>query len=122
MEKNRIIIHRIAKIWSIASIGFILLILAGELISPHAPPPTALRDILGLFFFPFGTCVGMALAWRWEGLGGAITVGSLLAFYAMSYIVDGRFPRGPYFLLVAAPGFLFLLSWTLTVARKKGEK
>lgn len=111
MEKGRTVIRWIARVWSVASIGFILLILAGELFSPHAPPPTALRDLLGLFFFPFGTCVGMVLAWRWEGLGGAITVGSLLAFYATLYIADGQFPRGLFFLLVAAPGLLFLLSW-----------
>jgi hypothetical protein len=122
MEKSQTVIRRIAKVWSIASIGFTLLMLVGELIAPHAPPPTALRDLLGLFFFPFGTCVGMVLAWRWEGLGGAITVGSLLAFYATLYIADGRFPRGPFFLLVAAPGFLFLLSWAITITSKKKEK
>jgi len=120
-DRAALAIRWIARIWSIASVGFILLMLAGEILSPHAPPPTALRDLLGLFFFPLGTCLGMILAWRWEGLGGAITVGSLLAFYVMSYIVDGRFPRGPYFLLVAAPGFLFLLSWVIAVAGRKGE-
>ncbi len=113
-----LIIRWIARIWSITTIGFVLLILAGELLLPHAPPPT-LRDLVGLFFFPFGVCVGMLLAWRWEGLGGCVAVGSLLAFYATLRIMNGRFPGGPYFALIAAPGFLFLLSWAITVARKK---
>jgi hypothetical protein len=110
----------IARVWSIASVGFVLLIVVGELAYPHAPPPSAFRDLVGLFFFPFGTCVGMILAWRWEGVGGGMTVGSMLAFYAVLRVIDGRFPRGPYFALVAAPGVLFLLSWAIAGARKKG--
>ena len=113
------VLRWVARIWSIVSIGFILLIAIGELISPHAPPPSTLRDIVGMFLFPFLTCVGMILAWRWEGVGGGITVGSVLAFYAWLGIMDGRLPRGPYFALVAAPGFLFLLLWAITLAREK---
>ena len=104
-------VRRIARVWSLVSIGFTLLLLAGELLAPHAPPPAGFRDWIGLFFFPFGVCLGMAVAWRREDLGGIITVGSLLAFYAALRIMDGRFPRGPWFALVAAPGVLFLASW-----------
>ncbi len=86
-------IRWIARGWSIASIGFVLLILVGELVYPHAPAPTEFRDLLGLFLFPFCTCLGMILAWRWEGLGGTITIGSLLAFYAALRIMDGRCSR-----------------------------
>lgn len=56
----------------------------------------------------------MILAWRREGPAGAVTVGSLLAFYALLRFTDGKFPKGPYFTLVAAPGALFLLSWVLS--------
>lgn len=114
-------IRWVAKAWTIASIGLVLLILVGELLLPHAPLPM-FRDLAGLFFFPFGVCVGMLLAWRWEALGGAITVGSLLALYGALHIMDGRFPRGPYFALIAGPGFLFPLSSAITIAtqRKKG--
>jgi hypothetical protein len=113
-------IRWIARIWSIASVGFILLIAVGELLYPHAPPPSSFRDLVGLFFFPFGTCVGMILAWRWEGVGGGVTVVSLLAFYTLLRVIDGWFPRGPYFALVAMPGALFLLLWALALARKRG--
>jgi hypothetical protein len=78
------------------------------------PAQFALRDLVGLLFFPFGVGVGMIVAWRWEGLGGVITIGSLLAFYAALRIMDGRFPRGPWFALVAAPGVLFLVCWWLS--------
>lgn len=112
-------LRRIARGWSIASIGFVLLIFLGEVIFPHAEGPFRLRDLVLFVFFPIGTCAGMILAWRWEGLGGTITIGSLLAFYAALRIMDGRFPGGPFFALVAAPGLLFLLSWTLGIARMK---
>ncbi len=114
-------IRWIARIWSIASVGLVLLIVSGELIYPHASPPATFRDWAGLFFFPFGTCVGLILAWRWEGLGGGIAVGSLLSFYTVMWVIDGRFPRGPYFVLIAAPGVLFLASWALTILRRQNS-
>jgi hypothetical protein len=104
----------IARGWSVLSLGFVLLFVVGEALDPAAPLPTAARDLIGLTLFPFGVALGMILAWRWEALGGAITVGSLLAFYALLRFTDGRFPRGPYFALVAAPGALFLVSWALS--------
>jgi hypothetical protein len=112
------IVRWIAGAWSIVSLGFVLLIVVGEVVFPHAPLPT-LRDLLKMILFPFGTCAGMILAWRWEGLGGGITVGSLLAFYAALRLTEGRFPGGPYFVLIAAPGILFLLSWAVTVATRR---
>jgi len=38
---------------------------------------------VGFLFFPVGICVGLIVAWWREGLGGAITVSSLLIFYAI---------------------------------------
>ena len=117
-KRGIVIIRWIARVWSIASIGFTLLILIGELVYPHAAPPATFRDWVGLLFFPFGVCLGMIVAWRREGLGGGITVGSLLAFYAALRVMDGRFPRGPYFVLLAAPGILFLVCWLLSRYRE----
>ncbi|MFO7917859.1 MAG: hypothetical protein R6V13_07260 [Anaerolineae bacterium] len=105
------VIRWVARVWSIVSLGFVLLIVGGELASHTGSPPTAPRGILGMALFPVGVCVGLVVAWWREGLGGAMTVGSLLAFYLILWGFDGRFPRGPYFALVAAPGVLFLLLW-----------
>jgi hypothetical protein len=91
----------------------------GEAIHPTAAPPSTPRDLIGPSLFPFAACLGMVLAWRWEGVGGAITLGSLVAFYAFLYIMDGRIPRGPFFTLVAAPGALFLAAWF--VSHRHGE-
>jgi len=86
-------LRRIARGWSIASIGFVLLIFLGEVIFPHAEGPLRLRDLVLFVFFPIGTCAGMILGWRWEGLGEGVTIGSLLAFYAALRIMDGRCSR-----------------------------
>jgi len=113
-----LVVRWLARGWSIASLAFLLLIFVGEIVYPHAPAPGTPRDVVALLLFPCGTCVGMILGWRWEPLGGSITLGSLAAFYAWLWINDGRFPGGPYFALMAAPGLLFLIAWALTVRSK----
>jgi len=118
-KRNIATIRRIARIWSIASVGFILLMFIGSgLAEGFNLAQFTSRDLVGLFFFPFGVGLGMIVAWRREGLGGGITVGSLLAFYAALWAMDGRFPRGPWFALVAAPGVLFLACWWLSRHRE----
>ncbi|NIN68678.1 MAG: hypothetical protein GTO63_29025 [Anaerolineae bacterium] len=113
------IIRWIARGWTIASIGFVLLILIGEILFPHTEASFRLRDVILFVFFPIGTFAGMILAWRWELLGGALTVASMAGFYLALRIMDDRFPRGPYFLLIAAPGFLFLSAWAMTMVQQK---
>ena len=93
--------------------------LIGELLGPTAPLPSTPRDIVAMLLFPVLSCVGLIVAWRRVGLGGAISVGSLVAFYAWLGLMDGRLPRGPYFALVAAPGFLFLLLWAISRRHEK---
>jgi hypothetical protein len=59
------VIRWIARIWSIASIGFVLLMFVGSAIAEGFDPAQFTpRDLIGLFFFPFGVCLGMILAWR----------------------------------------------------------
>jgi hypothetical protein len=98
----------VARIWSLAGIAFVLVFLFGECLSGHGVRPTA-AEWIGLALWPGGVGVGLAVAWFRKGLGGAIASGSLIGFYVWNFLERGRFPRGPYFLLVAAPGFLFLL-------------
>jgi hypothetical protein len=100
----------VARILSILFIGFILLLLIGEVLFPHAEAVFQVRDIIAMIFFPTGVVVGLILAWRKELLGGSVAVGSLAAFYMTLFLFDGRFPRGPFFLLLASPGILFVLA------------
>jgi len=102
------VLNWIARIWSLAGISFVLLFVFGEFFGGHGMRPTA-TEWLGLALWPGGVGIGLAVAWFRKGLGGAIAIGSLAGFYLWNLLDRGRFPSGPYFFLVAAPGVLFLL-------------
>ena len=104
-KRNVMIARWLARVGSVASLGLMLLIFLGEEMKPDQLTAT---EIWGLLFFPVGITVGMLLGWRWEVLGGSVTVLSLLAFYKVMYAANGRFPDGIWFLLFALPGLLFL--------------
>ena len=67
----------------------------------------------------FLAALGSAIAWRWEGLGGAITVVCQLVTLPVLLIhwpITDDFPRylvAPYgtWVIVAIPGILFLICW-----------
>lgn len=103
----------VARIWSLAGIAFLLVFIFGEVFSGHGAKPTA-AEWIGLAFFPGGVGAGLVVAWFREGIGGIIATGCLIGFYGWNLLERGRFPTGPYFLLVAAPGILFLLSSLLS--------
>jgi hypothetical protein len=100
-----------ARVLSILAVGILLVFAFGE--GLNLSHFTA-RELLLFVFFPLGFCVGMAVAWWREGLGGGITVGSLAAFYLVDRLVSSSFPRGWVFVALAVPGFLFLLCRLLT--------
>lgn len=102
------IIRWLARIWSLASIAFILAFLIGEGLSDGVRGPTA-AEAVGIALFPIGVAVGLVIAWFREILGGAIATGCFIAFYLWLLIIHGELPRGPYFFLVAAPGILFMI-------------
>jgi len=57
----------------------------------------------------------MIVGWRNEALGGGIALASLVGFYVWCRIVRGRWPGGPFFALIAAPGMMFLAAWGLSL-------
>ena len=77
------------------------------------------RDLFLFVFFPLGLCVGMVIAWWREGLGACIALGSLAAFYLADRLLSSSFPRGVAFVVLAVPGFLFLLSALRTRSAKQ---
>lgn len=107
-----------ARLLSLAGIGVLLLVMIRQGFNPlHLDP----RELLLSVFFPIGVLLGMALAWRWEALGGALTVLSLAAFYGVHWLGSGRFPSGMFFALFASPGLIFLLA-ALAGRRKASGK
>lgn len=108
------IVRWTARIWSLCSIGLLLGFVVGEGINPASS-----GEALGLMFFPLGISVGMILAWWREGLGGSVTVGSLLVFYVIHFATAGTLPKGWAWLVFSAPGFLFMLCWYGTREARK---
>ncbi len=100
-----------ARVLSVLAIGVLLLFAFGEGLKLSQ---FTTRELVLFAFFPLGVCLGMVVAWRWEGLGGGITVASLAAFYLVNRLSSSSFPRGFAFVAFAAPGFLFFLCWLWT--------
>ena len=91
----------IARIGSLLVIGFLLAFLFGE----------GLLSITILHLcFPLGVMIGLIVAWFLDGIGATITIVSITAFYLIHYQLSGSLPRGPFFLIAAAPSVFFLIS------------
>lgn len=105
------VVELLARVGSIASITLLIMLFVGEGLDPFHVTP---RQWVGLFFFPIGVIVGMVIAWWKEGVGAAITLGSLLALYLVYGYLMRYHIAGWAFLVFASPGFLFLLHWLLT--------
>ena len=108
-----------ARILSIASTAMLLLFVFGE---PFQASKVTGRQLLAFVFFPLGIVVGFAVAWWKEGLGGGITIVSLLIFYLIFVLLlRGDLARGVWFLVFAIPGFLFLAAYAIARARRLPE-
>ncbi|HEU4510836.1 MAG TPA: hypothetical protein VFR78_21575 [Pyrinomonadaceae bacterium] len=110
------LIEVLARVGSVASITLLLMLFAGDALHPSQVAP---REWVGLFFFPFGVIVGMAIAWWREGLGAAITFGSLLGLYLIYGYLMQYHVGGWAFVVFASPAFLFLLHWAFSGAEEK---
>lgn len=110
------VIEVLARVTSVASIVLLLMLFLGEGFNPSE---ISRNEWAGLLFFPIGVIIGMIIAWWKEGLGAAITVGSLVAFYLVwGYLLRNHI-GGWAFITFASPGFLFLLHWLLRSAGKR---
>ena len=103
-------IELLARLGSIASIVLLLMLFVGEGMNPSK---ITRNEWAGLLFFPIGVMIGMVVAWWKEGVGAAITLGSLVAFYFVwGYLLRNHI-GGWAFITFASPGFLFMLHWLL---------
>jgi hypothetical protein len=100
----------IARGWSILSIIYVLISAAGESLRNQGSGPTG-QEWVGLMLFPFGVCIGLALAWFREGVGGITALACLAAFYAWNLHQSGSLPHSPFFLWVGAPSIIFIAAW-----------
>lgn len=110
-----------ARIWSLLSIGFLLVLFLGHIFSPEGIGSFKPIEIVAALFFPVGAVIGMIIAWKKELIGGLVTVVSLVIF---SFLV--LFPRGVSiergslnFLILCFPGFLFMTGGLIDRFKKK---
>ena len=113
-------VRRVARIWSIVIIGITLVVAIAHIVEPE-PETTDYPPIENLL--PVLMCLsvlGLAIAWRWEGVGGALNIGFFVANLLLYWVIRGRFfPFGALVTLSAAvvPGVLFLMCWWRTKSR-----
>ncbi len=110
-DKTMGTIRWIARIGAVLIAGMILIIFIGEGISEGFGPlmQMSLREtaMMAVFVIVF---LGLILGWRWEILGGSLIAGGMGAFYLLDFLFSGTFPRGPFFLVIALPGLLYIYS------------
>lgn len=96
-----------ARITGSVLLGFLLFMLAGHLFGkangPHGMTFSNEREVLAFVLFPGCTALGLLLAYRWQLLGGALSVSSLV----LLMIARPDLLR-PVFLAVALPGLLYV--------------
>jgi len=102
--------------WSARTLSLLPIIFAaGEILFPHSDTsinvPLAEWVVAGLSFL---AVIGLALAWRWEGFGGAVAISGVVVFNLAYRLVRGEnFPAFGLVPLsmVLVPGALFMICW-----------
>jgi hypothetical protein len=110
-------IRRIARTLSVMIIAFTVVMIVGHLLvpDPHEVDYPPIENLLPLMMTL--SVLGLGIAWRWEGVGGAISVGFFLAHLAMFWAIRQEFfPLGALATLspVFITGMLFLVCWWRT--------
>jgi hypothetical protein len=121
-------IRRVARIWSIPIILYTFLLAGGytwSWVTTGTADPYVVEEVSFLEMLPpilmFFSVIGLAIAWRWERLGGLITLGfQLLTIIAL--LIERPLTGGelrfflPYLLaiIVAVPGALFWAYWRVS--------
>ncbi|MDT3739111.1 MAG: hypothetical protein RO257_06360 [Candidatus Kapabacteria bacterium] len=100
------VIQWIARSFSILAIFVILIFVVGEGFNPFK---FTSEELLLSIFFPVFTLIGLIVAWKYELIGGLISVAGLVLFYIFHQIISQDFPEGWAFLVFTAPAFLFIL-------------
>jgi hypothetical protein len=108
------VIRWTARILSALVIVFVLFFLLADIFGPEGTWSGTLssKDAIAFAFFPLGSIIGLALAWKWEGLGGLVAV---LSIVALVIVRPGLLSNPLLIGIVVVPGLLFIVCWYLSV-------
>ncbi len=113
MTRGRRVFLWVARGLSALVILLFVLVLVAGLVDRSEPLPTG-REWLELSLFPIGMCVGYALGWRWQLLGGVVSLGCIASFLMMMALRGNSVFGVPAFYFLAIPGVLLLLYGVLS--------
>ncbi len=119
MKNHRYIVRTtlwLARIWGSLILAFVLYFVIIHLIEDQGSGLAGLtetRELISFIFFPILTLVGLAMAYRWEGIGGLVTTTALLFTMIFSGLLDLKF-----ILLIFPPGLLYIAYWFLSRKEK----
>ena len=112
-KKTAKIVRWIARIWGGLIILFVLSFFLADVLGGEqmVGEPLSTKDKITFAFFPLGTIVGLVLAWKWEGVGGLITVLAMIGLLIIRPDLLSSF----YFIAIGMiPGLLFIGYWYLS--------
>lgn len=114
------IIRWIARVWGSISLLFLIFMVGAPVIGAISGTSDgagfdSTQELISFLFFPISIMLGLGLAWKWDGLGGLITISGIVGFHILrpdlifNPIIDG----------LAAPGIFFIIYWFMTKIRRK---
>ena len=103
------VVRWVARIWSLAPVIIALVVIVFSRAEEGVTVPWTDWAALSLLAV---SVIGLALAWRWQRLGGWISLGALVLFLIVFLItVERSFPTFVIFLVgIGVPAVLFLIS------------
>ena len=107
-----------ARLTGLAFVGLIVSLWIGEG-SPNLAKDTPTQLLQYLLFVTIP--LGFLLAWKWEGLGGIISLMALVGIYVGEFLTRGRFPGGWVFPTLAVPAILFVICYLLEQAQPSAD-
>ena len=113
-EQVATFIRWIAKASASVCIAFLLYMTAGLFFGSEPIQTDGFLDEVTLALFPVGFLAGLAVALKWEGPGGLITLGS---FIGLCFLKPGQVLE-PWIIGLASPSVLFLIYWLLIRPKK----